>query len=183
MSAAKSVNATFTFAASFGFVTPQDNSTTVQSGGSAQYLIFIQRNPTANETVTLTASGLPSGATFSFSSPTLAGGATSSLLTITTSKTVAQQRSVTPVEIWLALPIAAMMFAGRRRAWRTMVAAIVATALCTPGCGGGGGGATAPPPTPPTTSPSGTPVGTYTITVTGSSPSTVKTMTVVLKVI
>jgi hypothetical protein len=181
MTAARSVSAIFAFAASFGFVAPQNNSSTVQSGGSAQYAISIQRNPTTNETITLTASGLPPGAALSFSPATLGPGVTSSTLTITTIKTVAQQRSVMPIEIWLALPVAAVMFAGRRRAWRVMMIAIVAIALSTPGCGGGGGSTSSPPPT--TTSPSGTPVGTYTITITGTSPSTVKTMTVVLKVI
>jgi hypothetical protein len=183
MTAAKSVSAIFTFAASFGFVAPQNNSSTVQSGGSAQYAISIQRNPTTNETITLTASGLPPGAAFSFSPATLGPGVTSSTLTITTIKTVAQQRSVMPIEIWLALPVVAVMFAGRRRSWRLMMIAIVAIALSTPGCGGGGGSTSSPPPPPTTTSPSGTPVGTYTITITGTSPSTAKTMTVVLKVI
>jgi hypothetical protein len=185
MSAAKSVTATFTFVASFGFVVPQDNSETVQAGGPAQYYIFIQRNPSVNETVTLTVSGLPPGASYTFSSPTLAGGAVSSLLTINTSRAVAQQRSVTPIEVWLALPVVAILFSRRRRGIGLMMIAIIAIALGTPACGGGGGGggSSAPPPTTTTTSPSGTPVGTYTITITGTSPSTVKTMTVVLKVI
>jgi hypothetical protein len=183
MTAPQSVIANFTATVvppaitfSVGSITPTQS---VQPGGVATYSINVNsQNGSYTNAVTLSASGLPTNATASFSlNPVTPGAAgATSLLTIQTAAQVASNASA-----GLAWPLAApaLAFIGiffvpgkRRRRWITLGALLIASlgALSAlSGCGGGFSGHQSA-------------ATNYTITVTGTSGTTVQTTTVQLTV-
>jgi N-acetylneuraminic acid mutarotase len=154
--------------------TPQ----TVQPGGAATYSITVTaQNGTFPNPVTLTASGLPAGATATFLPPSITPGSSSasSALTIQTANPAAAlttKDSKWPLTA-SALSLIGMFFlpGKRRRRWITLTVLLLAslgafTALTA--CGGGFGFTSS--------------ATSYTITITGSSGSVQQTTTVPLTV-
>ena len=152
---------------------------TVQPGGAATYTINITPvNGSFTGVVTLTASGLPAGATATFVPPTVTPGSSvaTSQLTI---QTAATRGEAAPGSPWpLALPtlslIGLFFLPGkRRRRWMTLAVLLFASlgvVAALSGCGGGFGLASVAPPT------------SYTVTVTGTSGADIQTTTVQLTV-
>ena len=152
---------------------------TIQPGGAATYAVNITPvNGSFTGAVTLSASGLPAGATATFvpASVTPGSAGAASQLTIQTAVTKAEAAPGSP---WpLALPtlslIGLVLVPGkRRRRWITPGVLLVATlgaATALSGCGGGFALAKVTPPT------------SYTITVTGTSGADIQTTTVQLTV-
>ena len=152
---------------------------TVQPGGAATYTINVTPvNGSFTSLVTLSASGLPTGATATFlpASVTPGSSVATSQLTIQTAAVASVTERPSP---WpLAAPalglIGLFFVSGKRRRWITfgvlLFASLTAiTALS--GCGGGFGlGNVIPPPS------------SYTVTVTGTSGENVQTTTVQLTV-
>lgn len=154
----------------------------VAAGQSASATLTITPSGGFSGPVSFACSGLPAGATCSFSpaSVTPAGGAVSTTLTIGTDGG--------PVALWLrahpesALAVLLPLFVLRRRRGRRdatiqTTLAVLAAAAWLVACGGGGGSGDAGGagntggggnPTPPAT---GTPAGTSTVTVTATSGS------------
>jgi len=152
-------------------------SQTVLPGATVKYPITVTDVGSAfSGTVALSVSGLPTGASGSFSPATVIPGSTnaSSTLTITLPATA----SVTRPNLWpVATPVLALLFMLPNRRWRRawrgklllLVAALasLAGAASLSGCGGGFGFNQSQ---------------TYTLTVTGTSGSTVHSATVQLTV-
>jgi hypothetical protein len=151
---------------------------TVQPGGAATYSITVTaQNGTFPNPVTLTASGLPAGATATFLPPSITPGSSSasSALTIQTANPAAAlttKDSKWPLTA-SALSLIGMFFlpGKRRRRWITLTVLLLAslgafTALTA--CGGGFGFTSS--------------ATSYTITITGSSGSVQQTTTVPLTV-
>jgi streptogramin lyase len=171
-----------TAAADFN-IAATSNQQTVQRGSSVSYAI--QLRSAASDTpftnaVTLSASGLPAGASASFSPTSLVPGttqATTSTMTITVPVLSAQLKNVPPRPFG-ALPAVASLACAfllwplrRRRRGLTLLILLIAGIACAAGltaCGSGTGFAP--------------PGSTSTITVTGISGSTTHTTTVTLKV-
>jgi hypothetical protein len=153
-------------------------SQTIPSGGSTTYTITVGSVGGFNSSVALTASGLPTGATGTFSPPQINPGdgpATSTFTVQTGAVQTAQSRS----SIWpIATPALALIFLLPFRRWRKvwrgklllLVAGLVslAGAASLMGCGGG----FALPLQPQS----------YTITVTGTSGTDIHSTTVQLTV-
>jgi hypothetical protein len=162
-------------------------SGTATAGQSVTTTLTVTPAGGFNSAVTLACSGLPTGATCSFSpsSVTPNGGAATSMLTIASSARMAAARE--PTEPWLAgglllaglaLPISVR----RRRAARAayfhpaLALLLIATAALH-GCGGGGsssgssGGSS-----------TGTPAGTYTVTITATAGSISHSVTYTLTI-
>jgi sugar lactone lactonase YvrE len=148
---------------------------TVQPGGAATYTINVNPvNGSYTSAVTLTASGLPSGATASFSPNPVTPGAegTSSTLTVQTAAPVTTAANLRWPLAAPALALIGILFLPRRRArhWLALGILMLASlgALTLSGCGGGFY--------------SGSASHSYTITVTGTSGTDVQTTTVQLTV-
>jgi trimeric autotransporter adhesin len=182
MNAAQSVTANFTAIAVPTFtVTSSTSPQTVQPGGTAQYSITVAaQNGTFSSPVTLAASGLPTGATATFSPNSITPGSASSTSTLSIQTAAAMAAVTNRSSGWpLAAPALALLGlffvpGKRRRRWITLGVLLFAsvTALTAlSGCGGGfglgshEGGSTS-----------------YTITVTGTSGETQQTTTVQLTV-
>jgi hypothetical protein len=169
-------------------LSPTPGTATVSAGQSANYTVMITPQTAFTSPVSLSCSGLPSGAACSFNPPsvTLNGSQTKSLLTITTSGTVALRVSpfarhsllatgflVLPAGIVLA---SVLPRARRRKLWWTGYSAILLSVLLLGGCGGGsstsGGGGGG----------GGTPTGNYTVTITGTASGVSETVNVNLVV-
>jgi len=154
---------------------------TVQAGGTAQYTITAAaQNGTFPGTVTLTASGLPAGATATFTPPTLSPGSSSasSQLSIqtaapTTTASVGGRGSGWPIAATM-LPLFGLLFAIRklRRRWITLSILMFASLGALTALSGCGGGFALP----------GSNGKTYSITVTGTSGAEQQTTTVQLTV-
>jgi N-acetylneuraminic acid mutarotase len=181
MSAPESVTANFTAVATPTFtVSSSTMAQTIQPGGSAQYTITVtSQNGAFLSAVTLAASGLPPGATASFSQGSITPGSSSasSTLTIQTASTnvaLTNRGSPWPLAAPALAVIGMFVLPGRtRRRWITLAvlafASLGAFSALT-ACGGGFGfrmGAAAT---------------NYTITVTGSSGSVQQSTTVQLTV-
>jgi len=152
----------------------------VQPGASAQYTITATaQNGTFSSAVTLAASGLPAGATATFSSASITPGNSSanSTLTIQTAATTAavtRNGSMWPLAAPALALIGLFFLPGRRyRRWITLalLLASLGTFTALTGCGGGFGTTAS---TPAATN--------YNITVTGSSGSEQQSTTVQLTV-
>jgi hypothetical protein len=154
---------------------------TVQPGGAATYTINVTPvNGSFTSLVTLSASGLPTGATATFAPASVtpgSAGATSQLTIQTAAAASAEPAKASPWPLAApALGLIGLFFVPgkRRRRWITLGVLLITslgaiTALS--GCGGGFGlGNVTPPPS------------SYTITVTGTSGSSVQTTTVQLTV-
>ncbi len=164
-------------------------SQTVAAGGFASYTVNATPTGAIPSSVTLAASsGLPTGATATFSTnpfPNLANGPVSSVLNINTTA-----RVTTTVERWRRggpfyaawLPVSGLAFLGlgiggtlsrkRRLALGLLLGGFLTLILLQAGCG----------TTTPFTTTTGTPAGTYTVTVTASTGSATRTTTVQLVV-
>jgi hypothetical protein len=152
---------------------------TVQPGGAATYTINVTPvNGAFTSAVTLTASGLPAGATATFvpASVTPGSAEATSQLTIQTAATKAE---AVPGSPWpLALPTLSLIGlffvpGKRRRRWITLCVLLVASLgaiAALSGCGGGFGLAKVIQPQ------------SYTVTVTGTSGTDIQTTTVQLTV-
>jgi len=174
-----------TVTANFSAVTPpsftMSSSTmaqTIQPGGSAHYTITVTpQNGTFSSAVTLSASGLPVGATAMFSPPSLTPGSSpaTSTLTIQTASTAA---AATPKSSPWQLAVPALAVIGifflpgkKRRRWITLAALAIASLgafSALTACGGGFG--------------MGASATSYTITVTGTGGSVQQSTTVQLTV-
>ena len=151
--------------------TPQS----VVAGGTAQYTITVAAtNGTYPGSVTLAASGLPAGATATFSEPVLtpgSGSVTSQLSIQTAAKTSAAGLSgIWPMTLSTVPLMGILIAVGRRRkrlfALLVILLASLGAVTAMTGCGGGFGSAAT----------------TYNITVTGTSGADVQTTTVKLTV-
>jgi hypothetical protein len=129
-----------------------------------------------SEAIRLSCSGLPALSSCAFSASTVTPGSATAVVTMSV-KTASDIASLAqphgPVyALWLAFPLAAMVFAGAARQ-RGKICALVSLAflliVILTSCGGGGGGGGGGNGTSPLPPASGTPAGTYTITVTGQS--------------
>jgi len=155
---------------------------TVTAGESATYTISVTPSNGFASAVTLTASGLPAGATAAFvpASITPSGAAVTSTLTITTAATAAAMHFPAPgngmgivaVSI-MTLPLMGMAWLGGRRSQRGRVLRLVLLATFSmgmlfniTGCGNGSSSASSPK--------------TYTITVTATSGSVTHSTAVTL---
>jgi hypothetical protein len=179
MDGTKDVTAHFFFIGPFTLPLSPAASTTVSAGQSAVFNIALQSHPANNSTLTLNCSGLPTGTACSFSPnniPLTAGtsSSTTTQLTITTTAPTLAFGNPSANGTFLAIGLFATVItcARRRRALRLGAASLLLLLL--PACGGGGEG------TVRRVSQSGTPVGSYTITVTGTTGSTIKSTTVAL---
>jgi MYXO-CTERM domain-containing protein len=181
MSAPESVIADFSAVAAPTFtLSSPTGAQTVQPGASAQYTISATaQNGALSNAVTLAASGLPPGATATFSPTSLTPG--SSPVTSTLTIQTAAIASVEPAKKspWpLAAPALALIGllflpGKRRRRWISLALllfASLATFTALTACGGGFGMNAASAPT------------SYSITVTGTSGSIQQTTTVQLTV-
>jgi hypothetical protein len=143
-------------------------------------------------TVSLSCSGLPTGAACSFSptSVTVGAGTTSSTLTISTTARAASwlagstngpDHPFAQAALLAALALLIPAVLPRRRKPRRVgiaarLALVLLPALAASGCGGGGNGETPAPPT------GGTPAGTYVVTITAASGSTTHSVNYTLTV-
>ncbi len=166
-------------------------SGTLSPGQSATTTITLTPSNGFNQTVALSCSGLPTGASCRFSSASVAvnGSAATSTLTIATAATTAMNSTRSPL---IPLAPGGGLFAGiglplvlrrRRSAVRWLrralfILSIVGAAAVLQSCGGSGGGGGASG----TGSSAGTPAGTYTVTVTATAGSTTHSATYSLTV-
>jgi hypothetical protein len=179
MSAPESVTANFTAVAPPSFtVSSSTTAQTIQPGGSAMYSISVTpQNGAFTSAVNLAASGLPPGATASFSPASITPGSSSASSTLTiqttaTSSALTKRGSLWPIAAPTLALIGIFFLPGkRRRSWITLAVLMLTllgafTALTA--CGGGFG--------------MGTSATSYTITVTGTSGSVQQSTTVQLTV-
>lgn len=154
-------------------------SMTVNSGGQATTTLTITPQNGFNSAVSFACSGLPSGATCSFSPATITptSGAVSTQLTITASaRTALQSSPAVPYFPGTALAAAVCFFGWRRRRnvqllILLIVAAVASVAIT--GCGGGSAPGSTTTPVSPTTA---------TVTVTATSGSLQQTTAISLTV-
>jgi uncharacterized repeat protein (TIGR01451 family) len=162
-----------------------NNQSVAAAGDTAQYTVQLTPVPIYQSSIALSCSNLPTGASCNFSnSPATlvsTSGVTSILSVTTTARPI-----VTPTAslfrgqfyaVWLAIPgfvFLGIGFRGRRRRilGMCMLCAVFALLLLVPACSH----TTTQPPV------SGTPAGNYTITVTSTSGSDVKSQTISLTV-
>jgi hypothetical protein len=170
------------FAMSFGAT----NSATVKAGASTTATLALSAVGSFSSAVTFTFSGCPSLASCTISpnpaSPTSASPVNPTLTITTTAPSVAslrgEQRNYLAVWIGLSFGTVGFVFLRRPRGTVSLLVIACAMLLGMAACGGGGGssGGTTPVPQP------GTPAGTYTIVVTGTAGTTVKTANFTLTV-
>ncbi|MFZ0951862.1 MAG: protease pro-enzyme activation domain-containing protein [Candidatus Sulfotelmatobacter sp.] len=170
----------FTITPGFFAAVPLNQSEVIipAPGQSGSTSVSVSTSTGYSGTITLSCSGLPSGAAclFSQSSITATGTPTTASPTITVSTTAPTTAALRSTRLssqnWLAL--ASFMFfsvmllgtSGRRRS-SALLLVVLASVVLLPGCGGGGSGNHGPPPNP------GTPTGTYNVVVNATSGSTV----------
>lgn len=157
------------------------SSFTVTAGQSAVATIAITALGGFNGAIAFTPTscvGLPSAATCSFS-PASVSGSGNTVLTVSTSGTVAGLKHRNPFRGYgalLAAFLSAVVVIPSRRRWQGLVTLVAIATLCA-SCGGGGSGSNS------TTTPHpATPSGTYTITVTATSGTTTHSTIVTLTV-
>ena len=184
-SATVAVQVTAVAAADFALgLTPTSGS--ASAGQSAQTTLAVTPSGGFAQSVTFACSGLPAGATCSFSPATVAASGsaavTSTLTIATTVRSAMNSIGRDPLDpLWrggvllagLGVPIAWVRrrsTAASKRPHRGLLATwlLLVTATVLAGCGGGGDGGAGSTAT-------GTPAGTYTVTVTATGGSTVHT--------
>jgi hypothetical protein len=177
----------FTITPGFFAAVPSNQSQVVISvpGSSGSTSVTVSSSTGFSGTISLSCSGLPSGAAcqFSPSSITAAGSANSTASTITVATTAASTAAIMPqseshphLTRWLAMGsflfFSAVLIGAP--AWRRtprLLVTVVALIILAPACGGGG---SSNQQTPPPQNP-GTPTGAYNVTVTATSGSTAST--------
>jgi hypothetical protein len=168
---------TVTVTAALNFTVASSTGTqTVQPGGAATYTINVNPvNGAYSSVVTLTASGLPTGATASFVPATVTPGsaaATSTLTVQTAAPITTAANSRWPLATPLLALIGLFFVPGkRRRRWITLGVLLIASLSALTALSGCGGGFAITKSSQ-----------TYTITVTGTSGADVQTTTVQLTV-
>ena len=168
-------------------------SGTVAPGQSLTTTVTLTPSNGFNQTVVLSCSGLPAGATCSFSSASVAvnGSATTSTLTIATAPATAMSSPRTPLDPLapggtLLASLGVPMVVRRRRTaagWlRSALLALLFVGVGTllQSCGGGGGAGSSGGSSGGGSS--GTPAGTYTVSVTATAGSTTHTATYALTI-
>jgi hypothetical protein len=181
MSAPESVTANFSTVAAPTFtLSSPTGSQTVQPGAAAQYTITVTaQNGSFSNAVTFAASGLPTGATATFSPTSLTPGSSpvTSTLTIQTAAIASvepEKKSPWPLAAPALALIGLLFLPGKkRRRWISLALLLFAslgTFTALTACGGGFGMNAASLPT------------SYNITVTGTSGSIQQTTTVQLTV-
>jgi len=149
-------------------------------GQSASTSVMVSSSTGFSGTITLSCSGLPTGAACQINPSSIKAAAilatTTSTITVTTTAAAAAAKLRFPALPFLANGLGAgcciffsLLLVGipqRRRQHRILLALLAVIAL-TPACGGGG--SSTPPPPPPNPA---TPAGTYTIMVSASSGTT-----------
>jgi hypothetical protein len=170
--------------------------TSVTAGQPASFNLTVSPNGAFSNSVTFTASGLPTGATATFSSATITPGSTPVKLTLSISTTA---HSFAPSwefpggfreglpslhlivavfgVIWLGLGISITRV--RRLAPQLLLASLLVMAAGLAACGGVAGGTSSPQQVNPAT---GTPAGTYAILISATSGGVARTTTVTLTV-
>ncbi|WP_058186384.1 beta strand repeat-containing protein [Terracidiphilus gabretensis] len=178
----ESVISSFTLAPPSG----SSSSATASPGGTATYTLAATPPPdeTFPQAVSFAVTGLPAGATATFSPTTIAAGSGATNVTLSI-KVPSSSAAISPppfrgipLPVGLGLVLLPMM--GLRRTWRRngtariMMFAIAAVALAgiLTGCGGGGDNSSTPPPSSQN----------YTLTVTATSGSVSQTSTLQLTV-
>jgi sugar lactone lactonase YvrE len=163
---------------SFAVASPTPTQT-VQPGGAATYTIKVNPvNGAYAGVVTLAASGLPTGATASFSPATVTPGATGASATLTIQTAAATTAAAATGTVWpLAAPalgLVGLFFVSgkRRRRWITAGVLLIGSLSAHTALAGCGGGFALP----------GAASQNYAITVTGTSGADVQTTTVQLTV-
>jgi hypothetical protein len=176
MNAPQSVTANFTAIAGPPdyTVSPATPSQTVAAGGAAKYTIDVQSTGgTYNGSVTLSVTGLPAGATASFSpNPVVLGGTVTKGSSALTVQTAGTQTAAARAQRWLlitpALGLVLLPFGRlRRQHWYKLLLTLALAGIvgCIVGCGGGYGM---------------TQSKNYTLTITGTSGTDIHTTTVQL---
>ena len=181
LDADKNVMASFNLVPAFDFA-PPPTAQTVAAGQAAHFTIDLRSQAGYQGMVSFACTaGVPRGAACSFSPSTasLASGATSTVLSITTTpRTVAGLPSLGLVAAVFMAPVLLPLTQRLRRRALPFAALVLLSITLMASCGGGGGS------TLRNNSPSalGTPAGSHNITVTATSGSIVRTQTVVLVV-
>ncbi|MGE5723866.1 MAG: hypothetical protein ACM34G_01750, partial [Acidobacteriota bacterium] len=161
------------------------NTAAVNAGQSAQYELFVNSVQAAfTNPISLSCSGLPAGASCSFSPAIVAPNGPQAIvvLSVTTAKTTAALRPPPPATqaqlmLALLLPGIVVGLAGGARKKRVFLAVLLVVVLAgvilQPACGGGGSSyaAAPPPPSPPPPPPPSSPPPpvNYGFTVTATS--------------
>jgi hypothetical protein len=151
-------------------------SATVNAGESTSYVVTLSPQPTYATAITVSQSGLPTGATGTFTATSVTISGTSPATTTLNIKTTARPVTTGSLQhggplfaAWL--PVGGLSLLGlglgagiKRRRWLagTLLGLLVGLIVLQAACGGSSSS------TPPS---SGTPAGTYTITITSSSGS------------
>jgi hypothetical protein len=160
------------------------NSATVKAGSSTTATLAATAVGSFNSAVTFTFAGCPSLATCTISpnpaSPTSSAPVNATLSITTTAASVSSLRGLggqrNYLALWTGLSFGAVGFVFLRRPRHSVAILVVACAMLLSMAACGGGGGTTPVPHP------GTPAGTYTIVVTGTAGTTVKSANFTLTV-
>jgi hypothetical protein len=190
------LSAAITLAIADYSVSVRSSTASVSAGNVASYSLTIApSNGAYTNPVTFTASGLPAGASASFSSPTVTPGAnptnfTLSISTMSRSSISPRQTPEWPMRAFPLTCLVGLAFAFwginlcalktrlRGLAPQFLLAILVVMAASLMACSSSPGGASAPPDGSAT----GTPAGTYSVVVTAASGTDVHTATVTLTV-
>ncbi len=163
------------------------DSAMVKAGGTTTANLTVAATGSFSSSIAFTIAGCPQNATCSISpnpaAPTSSTPVAATLTVTTKAPSISQvrpPRSRNLFALWIGLSFSAvgLVFVRRKRANAALLVLAVAISLGMSACGGGGGGGntTTPVPTP------GTPAGTYTIVVTGTASTTVKSANFTLTV-
>jgi hypothetical protein len=178
--------------ADFSLTLPSGSSVSLTAGQSTTIGLNIAGTNGFNQTVTLSCSGAPAGATCGVSpgsvNPNGSNVSAQVSITSTARTAVVIPPSIHPAPWLWAGAVLGCLFIIRRMAGTRISSPsklrndfCLAILVLAVGCGGGGGAVPGPTPTPPITG-GGTPAGTYSLTVTGTSGTQTRSTTINLTV-